>query len=324
MLLLLLSGITVNAQLQNCSHLQRSNGFQRHSQGDQDGILRDIFNTIGVTNRCAVEFGFGYHKNSNHTGEERLQHTILNTRLLREQGWKAIYFDALISDSEARIHKVILTEDNLVDSFRAAGVPAEVDYVSIDVDSIDIWLLRAMLKVYRPRVISVEYNRNFLSWMHITHVRKWHAWSRHSVYGASAGAINHVAHINGYVTVNIMPSGLDMFLIRNDTLQSHCLPHSIASFEELADAAAVGKRFHPTCHERYDLPRLVDLHLELQGDHKQAHLKAIKEVSLLNSLNPMNPMCNLTEITWERWTHRAPVDEERSRGDGRGVGHMSM
>ena len=32
MLLLLLSGITVNAQLQNCSHLQRSNGFQRHSQ----------------------------------------------------------------------------------------------------------------------------------------------------------------------------------------------------------------------------------------------------------------------------------------------------
>ena len=61
MLLLLLSGITVNAQLQNCSHLQRSNGFQRHSQGDQDGILRDIFNTIGVTNRCAVEFGFGYH-----------------------------------------------------------------------------------------------------------------------------------------------------------------------------------------------------------------------------------------------------------------------
>jgi len=174
-LFMLLSGIAVSALQQNCSHLQRVSRFKRYSQGGQDGILRDIFNVIGMTNRFAVEFGFGYVSQSYHTGMQLLQRSELNTLLLREQGWNVLFFDALISDSQVGIHKVTLTEDNIVDSFRAAGVPADVDYVSIDVDSIDLWLLRALLEVYHPRVISVEYNRNFLSWMQITHERKWHA-----------------------------------------------------------------------------------------------------------------------------------------------------
>ena len=56
----------------------------------------------------------------------------------------------------------MLSEENIVEHFVAAGTPRDVDYVSIDVDSIDVWLLRALLLGdYRPRILSVEFNPNF-------------------------------------------------------------------------------------------------------------------------------------------------------------------
>jgi hypothetical protein len=298
------SASAIGAQGQSCSHLSQSSAFRKYSHGNQDGILSKIFKAIGVTNRVAVEFGFGYEGRSGNTGEQLIEkNSGLNTRLLRNTGWNVTYFDAIISDAKAGIRKVTLTEENIVEAFRDAGVPTEVDYVSIDVDSIDLWLLRALLQSqrpgsYSPRVISVEFNRNFLSWMHLTHVRNWHKWTQRSLYGASAGAINHVASANGYRVVNIMPSGLDMFFVRNDVLQAHCNEHSIDTFEGLAKSAGVGKRTHKTCDEQQDLSRLVDLELELQDKHEAAHRKAISEVTLLNQLHPHNPMCRITSMTW--------------------------
>ena len=76
-----------SSTLQNCSHLPRG-GYRKYSQKDQDGILQNIFKAIGVANRAAVEFGFGYEANSGHSGEQLIEHnTGLNTRLLREKGW---------------------------------------------------------------------------------------------------------------------------------------------------------------------------------------------------------------------------------------------
>jgi hypothetical protein len=55
---------------------------------------------------------------------------------------------------------------------------------------------------------------------------------------------------------------------------------------------------HLTCDEQQDLPRLVDLELELQDKYETAHWKAISEVTLLNQLHPHNPMCRITSMTW--------------------------
>ena len=307
---------TIESRPMNCSLwvLQElpAAGFRRHSQGNQDGIIRDVFRHVGTTNRNAVEFGFDYvgkAKVNGRKGEQPINMSSdgfhLNTRLLRVEGWRVTYFDSLIEDAAEGIRKVTLTEENIDGAFRAAHVPTEVDYVSIDVDSVDVWLLRGMLKHYRPRVISVEYNRNFLFWMKVTHVREWHPWTVRSVYGASAGAINHVATEKGYTPIHIMPNGMDMFLVRTDLLQALCTggPRSIPSFEALAIDAGVGKRIHRSCDPRLDLPRLVDLELELKGYHSHALFKASADVATLNRLNPGDPMCNKTAIT-----SRAPVE----------------
>ena len=170
------------------------------SQGHQDGILQAIFQRIGTTNRHCVEFGFGYVE-ENVTGFELLRRNSgLNTRfLLERQGWNATFFDAIVSDPVINVRRAVLTEDNIVASFAAAQIPLDVDYVSIDVDSVDLWLLQALLAGgYRPRVISAEYNANFNASQPVSCGRRWHAWNRTSVFGASAAALNLVAEKFGY------------------------------------------------------------------------------------------------------------------------------
>ena len=41
-------------------------------------------------------------------------------------------------------------------AFQKHNVPIELDYLSIDIDSADLWVMRSILSVYRPRVITVE------------------------------------------------------------------------------------------------------------------------------------------------------------------------
>ncbi len=54
-----------------------------------------------------------------------------------------------------------LTEDNICEIFKKYDIPFEPGYISIDVDSTDLWLTNAILKNYRPCFYSVEFNPNF-------------------------------------------------------------------------------------------------------------------------------------------------------------------
>ena len=277
----------------------RSSG--RHfSQSRQDAILHAIFERIGITNRYAVEFGFGYAPAGLHGEALIASNVALNTRALAKRGWNVTYFDARIHDAEAKVRQVVLTESNIVAAFRNASIPLEVDYVSIDVDSIDVWLLRALLleRQYRPRVISIEYNRNYLLDMFVSCERKWHEWTGRSVFGASASAINLVASGFGYRAVHVMPEGYDIFYLREDVLiseQTSCTADRLPSFENLT-AGLLGARHHRRCSAQ-DAERLVDLRLELEGQHKAARAAAVRAVTRLNELHPNKPMCNLSWYT---------------------------
>ena len=128
------------------------------SQGNQDHILRTIFSKVGETNRHCVEFGFGYVKDGGSMSAHDLlaNNSGLNTRSLALNGWNATYFDAFIKKAGARIIKTVLTEDNVVRRFRSQGVPEDVDYVSIDVDSIDVRGEYAVSKVQKRNLEPSE------------------------------------------------------------------------------------------------------------------------------------------------------------------------
>jgi hypothetical protein len=124
-----------------------------HSQGDQDGVLAEIFSRLGTTNRFFAEFGFDADSFAGGVGA--------NTQLLYAQGWRGLLMDGGHENAAIGLHREMITPGNVVGLFAKYGVPLEPDYVSIDLDSTDLWVFLALTKVYRPRVMSIEYNMNF-------------------------------------------------------------------------------------------------------------------------------------------------------------------
>lgn len=180
-----------------------------YSQAQQDGIIESVFAEIGTTNKVCVEFGFNSLTLEGGTGAN-------SARLVLEDGWTGVYFDGSYENPKINLHQVVLTPENLCEVFAAHDVPKEPDYISIDVDSIDLWLFKAMLAGgYRPRLVSVEYNSNIPLDQSLT-VRIGTRWENiDTVYGASLCALNLVAKEFGYNLVAVEPT-MDAFFVRGD------------------------------------------------------------------------------------------------------------
>ena len=250
------------------------------SQSGQDVVLNATFNYFGVTNKQCVEFGFGYGTQEEVDGLTRdwssdvCSSDLLNVQHLMRRGFKPTFFDATLSGPHVGLVKATLTRRTIGDSFKAAGIPLEVDYVSIDVDSIDIWLLLGMLESgYRPRVFSVEFNSHFAFNEHITSVEEWSEWDGSLIYGASAGAINSVATKYGYSLVHV-EQRLDVFFVRNDVLKSKGC--TVPAAEVLYSGHTI-KHHKQTTAVRAN-QQLVDFDLAYEGRLQEAHSKAMEIV----------------------------------------------
>ena len=179
------------------------------SQGGQDARLHQIFAAIGVLNRSYVEFGYQGRSTS-------------NTFALWKDGWNGLLLDgnprwvSKTDDSESNLHRAKITSRSIVRLFRRHGVPLEVDYVSIDIDSYDLWVLRALLRSeYRPRVLTVEYNSNF-PWdagqlafpdPEVMSVPvRLQQWGGNCYMGSSAAALHAVAREHRYSVRRPRPS----------------------------------------------------------------------------------------------------------------------
>lgn len=199
-------------------HWVRNLAMQRfptgpRSQGSQDGILAEIFRHVPTANSppSAVEFGFN--------ADELAAGTGANTAtLVIDHGWRALLLDDAHENQAINLHREFLTSGTIVDVFAERGVPAEPDLISIDVDSTDLWLFRALLPHYRAAVYAVEYNAHFPLDVAVTcaddpQVR----WQRDRAYGASLRALATVAREHGYSLVAVAPP-FDAFFVRDDLI----------------------------------------------------------------------------------------------------------
>lgn len=183
------------------------------SQGGQDGILAEIFRHVRTANSppFCVEFGFNAATLDGGTGANV-------ATLVLDRGWQALLLDGSHENPAINLRREFLTSANIVDVFAKWGVPAQPDYVSIDVDSTDLWLFRALLPHYRAAVYSVEYNSHFPLELSVTCVDDPEArWQGDRGYGASICALATVAREHGYTLVAVEPA-LDAFFIRDDLL----------------------------------------------------------------------------------------------------------
>lgn len=136
-------------------------GFKVYPQHDEDGIIEEIFDRIGVTDRFFVEFGVG-------DGLENC------TTYLLLKGWSGAWIDGsaecyrrilqncafLLKEERLRVKHSFITAENIEDLFSGLSVPEEFDFLSIDIDRNDYWVWNG-IGHYRPRVVAIEYNASF-------------------------------------------------------------------------------------------------------------------------------------------------------------------
>jgi len=192
------------------------------SQGLQDLRLQRIFRALQITTGTFVECGFPALQTS-------------NTELLKRSGWTGVRFDGAClgnasANREAQCTRAWISSRNIVELVtKSSGT--RPTYVSIDLDTVDIWVLRALLGGgVRPTVLTVEYNSNYplevaLAFPDTDHHEEASAatsgrvddvsirrWDGDCYMGSSAGALVAVAKEFGYVVVDVEP-GLDLFLV---------------------------------------------------------------------------------------------------------------
>jgi hypothetical protein len=117
------------------------------------GIIENIFNQIGTTNKYYVEFGF--------TDVDELYDNT--TFLKRHHGWNGLWMDVSPNtkynkkkNPAVKIHKI--TAENINDLFELYNVPEIFDLLIIDVDFNDLWIWKALNEKYKPRMLMIEYN----------------------------------------------------------------------------------------------------------------------------------------------------------------------
>lgn len=192
-------------------------GGKTYSQSDEDGIIREIFNRVGTTNKTFVEFGIG-------NGLEN------NSLALLFDDWQGLWIDASTRSIKAirkHFHKVIengqlkvvesfITKEN-INELIAANISSEnIDLLSVDIDGNDYHILDAITCV-RPRAIVVEYNARFIPpLLYCMDYDEAHTWEKDDCYGASLKFFEVNLREKGYCLVGCNLSGVNAFFVRED------------------------------------------------------------------------------------------------------------
>ena len=176
-----------------------------YSQNGEEQVILNIFDTLGMTKGHLVDLGAGDG------------YSMSNTRALLERGWTGDLYDGNPRGANDVIKQWITRE----------AIPALVnckcDFVNLDLDGNDYWLLSAILEhtPATPSLIVAEINPIFLR----TEAKAMpyngsHQWAGDTYYGMSLAAIERLAKEYGY-TLCHLHAGINAFLLRNDHAKAH-------------------------------------------------------------------------------------------------------
>jgi hypothetical protein len=220
--------------------------YRVHSQNGEDGIIAEIFNRIGTTNKFFVEFGAG-------SGVEN------NTAFLLIKGWSGLWIESDRSRFKAIYQKfaflmgrslkavnIFINTDNIESILQENDVPQEFDLLSVDVDGNDFWMWNA-ISWFKPRVVVIEYNSIFppdIDWV-IKYNQNFKRVGYTSFFGASLKALEKLGTRKGYTLVACDLRGINAFFVRTDLIGDKFEgPYNASKFYHKPDYSAAGKRGH--------------------------------------------------------------------------------
>ena len=211
-------------------------GFKVYSQNDEDGIIEEIFNRIGTTNKIFVEFGV-------QNGLECNSHYLLH------KGWTGLWLEGdekscaeinarffpVIKTAQLKIKQAFITKNNINHLIANSGFVGEIDLLSVDIDGNDYYVWQA-INVVKPRVVVIEYNAKFPPnhfWKQAYNEN--HRWDGSDWHGASLKALETLGKQLGYQLVGTNISGVNAFFVKQELAEDLFIEPATA--EELYNPA---------------------------------------------------------------------------------------
>src|SRR6185312_14313067 len=214
--LFLAGQVAAKATPANIERLQQAE-FHAFSQWGEDGIIQYLVGKLhGLIDPSFIEFGVQSYMESN---------TLF---LLMNNGWRGLVIDgqkSYIDSINARdlwwryllkARCEFVSRDNINAIFGEEGFGPDLGLLSIDVDGIDWYLWEAL--TIKPAIVIVEYNPNFPIDLPITvpYEPEFSRSDKHAsnrYYGASVGALHHLALAKGYTLVGVESHHRNAFFV---------------------------------------------------------------------------------------------------------------
>lgn len=177
-----------------------------YSQFGEESFIGHIFNNIGTTNKYFVDLGAGDGVN------------LSNTKFFKDTyGWTGLMVDADNKGND-EVKQHFINDSNIIDILQKYDVPEEFDFLSIDVDGNDYWILDRILNDYKPRLIIAEFNGTIpVGVKKVMEYNENHTWGNDDYYGASFEAFKHLGLLHEYSTIFSYAS-TNIYLLRKDLL----------------------------------------------------------------------------------------------------------
>ncbi len=182
-----------------------------YSQNGEQQVILETFEALGIHKGHLVDLGAGDG------------YTMSNSRALLDKGWTGTLVDGDPKES-TEVHRAWITREWLRMSM-SLWSDGYSDFVNIDLDGNDYWILRELLigtkERNRPALIVAEFNPIFArDEVKTIPYDEAHTWDGSTYYGCSLAALEHLAKEFDY-TLMATHAGINAFLLRNDHAKAH-------------------------------------------------------------------------------------------------------
>jgi hypothetical protein len=199
--------------------------FKVFSQFGDDGIIQFLINNLHIQNTNFVEFGVQAYRES-------------NTRfLLMKDNWSGLVMDASKKNIKRIIHSeyfwkfqliarcAFITAENINQLISDEGIQGDLGLLHVDLDGNDYWVWKA-IDIVTPVIAIIEYNSVFGIDRPITipYEEKFQRTKAHFsnlYFGASLGALQHLANQKGYAFIGCNSAGNNAYFVRRDKLNAN-------------------------------------------------------------------------------------------------------
>ena len=201
------------------SNLDKINNFEYQitSQNNEDGIINHIFDILKIDKLNFIEIGFDYYQNNSLAVLKRCNKGLFvdgdNKKVIILKNVLKLFYPA----TKITVQNALVDIDN-INQIKEQNFnnQEEIDFLSIDVDGIDYYLLKEIN--FKPKLICIEYNFWFgkdLSCA-VPYKKNYSINSLSNYVGASLKALTELANSKGYHLIALDSACINAFFIRDD------------------------------------------------------------------------------------------------------------